>query len=299
MSKYDEIFNGGRRQREAVSIPPFDKGLWIQHKKAERERAFSLIDEAAERMAADGDRLKIYLDLQSRFPRFSVGNILLLSIQKPNATRIAESKSWNEAGVYIKRGETGILLLGPGEAYQREDGRSGVYFHARRVFDVSQTTAEAGPAQTVNRDKRMLFRALVSNAPCEIVSEDRKDIPDQMIARYVPEKRAVYVAKGLDSPLLFSEIARELAHMHMDVGGCSREENEFAAACVSYIICRRSNVDVSSFTFRDLPPEFQALDAKGVREELGKIRSAAINIETDIDRFYENLPESVNRDDAR
>ena len=31
MSQFDEIFDGGRKQRESISIPPFDKGLWIQH----------------------------------------------------------------------------------------------------------------------------------------------------------------------------------------------------------------------------------------------------------------------------
>ena len=94
MSKFDEIFRGPGK--EDISIPPFDREEWIQQKKAEREKAFEMIAQAAEVMPTDGERVRTYLDLQSRFPRFSVGNILLLSIQKPDATRLADFKSWKD-----------------------------------------------------------------------------------------------------------------------------------------------------------------------------------------------------------
>ena len=299
MSKFDEIFSGSRKQREDVSIPPFDRDEWIQQKKAEREKAFELIDQAAEVMVMDGDRLKTYLDLQSRFPRFSVGNILLLSIQKPDATRIADFKSWKETGVFIRRGETGILLLEPGNSYKKEDGSHGISYNTKRVFDVTQTTAEPKPVQTVNRDIRFLLRALVYNAPCEIKVDGSIPIPDNMAALYDPAHCTIYVARGQGGPLLFKEIARELAHAHMDLGDYNREECEFAALCTSYIICRRYNVDVSSFSFTELPESFRTLDAKGVRRELGKMRSTAINIETDMDKHFEKQMEKAGPDEAR
>ena len=296
MSKFDEIFHGPGK--EDISLPPFDREEWIQQKKAEREKAFELIEQAAEMMPMDGDRVKTYLELQSRFPRYSVGNILLLSIQKPDATRLADFRSWKEAGAFIRRGETGILLLEPGNSYKKEDGTSGVYYNAKRVFDVSQTTAMAAPEQTVNRDIRFLLRALVYNAPCEIEVEGTEPLPADMAAHYDPVRGTIYVARDRDNSILFREIARELAHAHMDLGDYDREANAFAATCVSYMICRRYHVDVSGFDFSELPEHFRQMDSKAVRAELGKMRSAAINIETDMDKHYEKQVQAA-RDDAR
>ena len=60
MSKFDEIFHGPGK--EDISLPPFDREEWIQQKKAEREKAFELIEQAAEMMPMDGDRVKTYLE---------------------------------------------------------------------------------------------------------------------------------------------------------------------------------------------------------------------------------------------
>ena len=297
MSKFDEIFRGPGK--EDISIPPFDREEWIQQKKAEREKAFEMIAQAAEVMPTDGERVRTYLDLQSRFPRFSVGNILLLSIQKPDATRLADFKSWKEAGVFIRRGETGILILEPGGSYKKGDGTAGVRYNAKRVFDVSQTTSKAAPAPPVNRDSRLLLRALVYNAPCEIKVDGSVPIPENTAARYDSEHCTIYVARGQGGPALFREIARELAHAHMDLGDYDREPNAFAAMCVSYMICRRYHVDVSGFDFSRLPEDFRQMDSKAVRAELGKMRSAAINIETDMDKHFAKQAQAAARDEAR
>ncbi|MDD7129357.1 MAG: ArdC-like ssDNA-binding domain-containing protein [Prevotella sp.] len=142
MSEFDDIFTASSKEPEEVSVPPFDKEEWIQQKKAEREHAYEMIDQAAGLMPGEGERVQMYLDLQSRFPRYSVGNILLLSAQKPEATRIADFKAWKEGGVYIKQGETGIIMLEPGNEYTKADGSVGVAYNAKRVFDISQTTAK-------------------------------------------------------------------------------------------------------------------------------------------------------------
>ena len=92
MSEFDDIFTGPKKETEEVSVPAFDKEEWVQQKKAEREKAYETIDQMAELMVTDGEHVKNYLDLQSRFPRYSVGNILLVSAQKPDATRIGDFK---------------------------------------------------------------------------------------------------------------------------------------------------------------------------------------------------------------
>ena len=145
MSEYDDSFAAAEKKPEEISVQPFDKEEWIQQKKAEREAAYLMIDQTAELLPSDGERIKTYLDLQSRFPRYSVGNVLLLSAQRPEATRIADYKTWKDSGAYIQKDETGIIILEPGNEYTREDGSVGVSYNAKRVFDISQTSAKEAP----------------------------------------------------------------------------------------------------------------------------------------------------------
>lgn len=304
MSEFDDIFSGPKKEPEEVSVPAFDREEWIQQKKAEREQAYETIDQMADLMKTDGERVQNYLDLQSRFPRYSVGNILLISAQKPDATRIGDFQSWKETGAYIKQGETGIIILEPGNEYMKADGSVGVAYNAKRVFDISQTTAKVPPEPQIHRDDRLLIKALIYNAPCEVRIDDNVHFPEGMAARYDPSSRTVYVARGQEGPVLFREIARELAHAHLDntkagQEAYSRENNEFTATCVSYMICRRNGVDVSAFAVEELPESFKELDSRGVRSELGKMRDTANSITVDMDRLYEKQKEAKSRDEAR
>ena len=81
-------------------------------KKQERESAFAMIDETAQRMANDGSLFQSYLDVQARFDRYSVGNAVLITAQKADATQLSDFKGWKNNGVFIKKGESGIVLRG-------------------------------------------------------------------------------------------------------------------------------------------------------------------------------------------
>ena len=302
MSEFDDIFTNPKKEPEDVSVPPFDKEEWVQQKKAERVQAFETIDQMASLMTVAGEHVQEYLELQSRFPRYSVGNILLLSAQKPDATRIGDFKFWKESGAFIKQGETGIVILEPGNEYTKDDGSVSVAYNAKRVFDISQTTAKLPNEPQVHRDERLLIKALIYNAPCEIRLDDTRDYSAGLSAVYDPADRTIYVERGHEARELFQDIAQALAHAHMDTatekGSYSREQNAFTAFCVSYMICRRNGFDTKDFAF-DIPENFKALDSRGVRAELGKMRDVANSIAADMDRLYEKQKDAKNRSDAR
>ena len=71
MDNYDSIF-APKKQDNAKSYAPFDKEAWVQRKQAERQSAYALMDETAERMATDGDTFRACLDVMARFDRYSV-----------------------------------------------------------------------------------------------------------------------------------------------------------------------------------------------------------------------------------
>ena len=297
MTEYDEIFEAQEVEDDKGTEPVFDKEEWIQQKKAERTQAYELIDTMAGIIACVPDKFKEYLDVESRFERYSVGNMLLIAAQNPEATRIADYKTWKEEGVNIKRGESGIIILEPGTEYTREDGSVGVSYNAKRVFDIAQTTAERKET-IIHRDDRLLLKALIHNAPCQIKIDETVRFPEGMCAFYDPTEKVIYVDRGQEADALFQNIARELAHAHMDKEAYDREKVSFTACCVSYVLSMKNGVDVSAVTF-EMPESWGRMEPKAVRVELGKIRDTVNAISMDMSRLTEKQKEAKSKDDAR
>ena len=61
----------------------FDKESWANRKQQDRKSAFAIVDDALKKMSTDTNVFQTYLDVQSRFERYSVSNALLVASQKP------------------------------------------------------------------------------------------------------------------------------------------------------------------------------------------------------------------------
>ena len=104
MTDLDEIFDVQEETpaAEAPEYEPYSKEEWLKHKDENRREAFELLETATTELTEPG-KLTQYLDVQSRFDRYSVSNALLIAHQKPEATRIADAKTWQKNGEYIKK----------------------------------------------------------------------------------------------------------------------------------------------------------------------------------------------------
>jgi antirestriction protein ArdC len=54
-----------------------------------------------------------YLATRQAFRSYSVGNVLLISMQHPTATRVAGFRAWLKLGYCVRKGETGIRIWAP------------------------------------------------------------------------------------------------------------------------------------------------------------------------------------------
>lgn len=52
-----------------------------------------------------------FLTAQARFHRYSAGNMLLILVQRPEATRVAGFHTWTDLGRHVRHGEHGIAIL--------------------------------------------------------------------------------------------------------------------------------------------------------------------------------------------
>ena len=276
----------------------FDKEEWANRKQQDRESAYAIVDDALKKVGTDGKAFQTYLDVQSKFERYSVSNALLVAAQKPDATDLGEANFWRGRGGYIRKGEFGILLMEPGNSYTRKDGSKGVGINVKRVFDISQTTLSPVPERVTSPDIRQLLNAMVCYAPCKV--DFRDELPDGQSALYSPQEKTVFVLRGQSMEDVFRGVAQELAHAYLDTGNYSREDNTFLAQCVGNILCQRNGIDGKSLAVAQLPKEYAEMEPKQLREELKAIRTAANQISADMFRFLDAKSHgSRQRDDAR
>jgi antirestriction protein ArdC len=127
---------------------------------------------------AHGDAWRRMLDMAARLPTYSANNVLLITVQRPDATRVAGYQAWRAMGRHVRKGETGIAILAPclyrepaaetattaGPSPVARDAVAGTSqvlrgFRVAHVFDITQTDGPDLP-----RDPQLL----VGHSPADL-----------------------------------------------------------------------------------------------------------------------------------
>ncbi len=233
-----------------------------------------------------------HLKAVARFHSYSLNNVLLIQMQRPDATRIAGYRTWQALGRQVQKGEHGIRILAPLVVKRRRDDAAAteeavpaiVGFRTVSVFDVSQTAGKPLPEED-------LFRTLTG-------SEDRAAAVFERLHRFATQDLGIPVAieriegsaKGylqLTPPVRIvvgeqyaplqraKTLAHELGHaiLHRQEGNAgedlhSRPEKEMEAESVAYVVMARFGLDSSDYSI-----PYLASWAEGDAEQL--LRSGA------------------------
>lgn len=276
MAEFDDIFEPNEETK-----PAFNKEEWIKRQNENRAQAYEMLENATQEIK-NPDVFMSYLDVQSRFDRYSVSNALLVAYQMPEATRLCDSKTWKEHDVFIRKGESAIIILEPGKEFKRQDGSISTNYNAKKVFDVSQTTAKQYPKTHKNYNERQLVKALVKQSPVPIEISDK--VPEEAGAVYQPEGKRILICKGMPGDEIFRCLSREIAHAKLDKGDYSRERCNLAAFAISFITCERFGIEPQQIKGYEL---FKGMDSKSIRKELSNIRTEANSITSSITKTLE------------
>ena len=295
------------------AVPQDDRvAAFIAESKNNRNRCYELSEQITAEVATDSKAFRQYLDVQSRFDRYTANNALLIMAQRPDAQRLGDYGYWRDQGAYVKRAEkkNPVLIMEPGKEYEREDGSIGTYYNAKKLYDISQTnmTEKAQPQTEV--DERQLIRALVSNPPVNIVAAEPDRMPEDKGALFEPEESCIYVRKGMDATEIFRSLTPELvlAGFAEDDKNYDRNEDAFHAYCASYMLCKKYGIDTRGYDFTHAPEFFEGMEPQEVRGELSKARDAANTISSRMAKVLDqnrNLNQRQqpqvqhNREDAR
>lgn len=278
MAELDELF-GNEKQ---TTMEPYSKEDWIRQKNENKALAYEYLETATEELN-NPDTVMAYLDIQSKFDRYSVSNALLVAYQYPEATRLCDSKTWQKNHVFINKGETGIIILEPGKEYTNDKGKTVIPYNAKKVFDISQTNARPRQQIKSKPDVRVVVKAMIKTSPVPV--EISGQLPEEVNAIYQSESKKIFIKQGLDGDEIVRSLSKEIAFARLDKGDFNRENLEFKAQAISFIITSRAGFEPKPITA--LSDKFVSLEAKEKRAELSQVRDHANTISNSIKKSLE------------
>ena len=271
MNNFDDIFEASAAPEIPEAEPKAEKPQrqwWQIKEERQRQEARSTLQNIFQDFSEGRGNLKAFLDVYSRFDRYSARNALLIMAKKPEATRIGDYRFWERQGVEVLKTErrSPIIILEPGKTYQREDGSIGQNFYAKEVYDISQTTARGQEQPRASYDQRLLLKALISHSPIPIRAVEA--LPDEGRGAMIsPEQNAILVRKGMGAEDIFRCVSVELAHVQIARANehYSREREGYKGYCVSYMLCKKYGIYAACYNVDRLTEVFKGKDP---REEI-------------------------------
>lgn len=242
--------------------------------------------------AGHSDQLKEFLATMARFHKYSLGNVLLIMAQKPEASHVAGFHTWKSLGRYVKAGEKGIAILAPmlikGDKFdasdtsppdQEEDPERMLRFRVVYVFDVAQTEGEPLPEfAAVTGDPSEYgerLRSLVRQMDIELQYSDQLGT-----ALGVSKGGTIVLKNDLEPAQEFATLVHELAHeiLHHGEGrqGTTIQSRELEAEAVAFVVAQAVGLDAGTAS-SDYIQLYQG-DKKLLLDSLDAVRKAAATI---------------------
>jgi len=290
-----------------VGAPVPDYSFAIESEVKERK-----IDDVLKRLKEGVDSIqqsetfRQFLLTMSKFHDYSIGNLILIMLQKPDATRVAGFSTWKEMYRWIRKGEKGITILAPcmppkGKRLEPADTTTNeqeeenkdvateirpIYFKVVYVFDVSQTEGKPLPEFEVpsltgeaNED---LFNSVIRLTETQGVDVSFESRPDQD-----PDIKGFYYGKTIwvrpeeSRAQQLKTLLHEVAHYYSEgVFRIPRSDAETIAESVAFTVGAHFGFDTGTRSFPYVA--LWSKDKKTLEANLAAIRKVSAKI---IDAF--------------
>jgi antirestriction protein ArdC len=228
------------------------------------------------------------LDTAAKFHSYSLGNLLLIGAQAPQATRVAGFRTWQSVGRQVRKGERGIAILAPctyrpktaerpepagqatpagqepatscsGGAAPDAGGKKQVRgFRAVHVFDLAQTEGDAlpdvAPTLLVGQAPAGLWDALAGQVLGHGYTVHRGDT-GRANGWTDPTSRTVRVSSDVDDAQAVKTLIHELGHLEcghvedLPTYATCRGRCEVEAESVAYVVAAAHGLDANAYSF--------------------------------------------------
>lgn len=244
----------------------------MAEKQSNKDRLKEITDgiEQGIRELFDSDQYRRYLSTMSRFHRYSLNNVMLIHMQRPDATLVAGFNKWRDQfGRNVKKGEKGIKIIAPtpfkkkvekvkldpdtqapmldrdGNAIMEEKEIQIPLFKVVSVFDVSQTEGKPLPELVSNlngsvQQYEIFMEALRRSSP---VPMEIKPIGRDSDGFFSLTDQSITIRAGMSEVQTVCAAIHEIAHSKLhnyDTRGIQpsiysiRESNGIQAMTIEY-----------------------------------------------------------------
>ncbi len=256
--------------------------------------------------ATSSESFREWLDVQSRFHEYSHRNTLLITLQCPEARRVAGYRTWQtEFDRHVIEGEEAIWIWAPiiarrcpecgnSKSYHEESdceytetppgewSKGLVSFRPASVFDISQTEGDADTllpqvldaAEPLGTDVQIVTDSAWSHGEADGICRNDGD-----------GQPTIKVRKRSSSASFVGVLIHEYAHAILHTGTLDRPERakrEVEAEAVAYLVGRYFGLDMSSSAFYLAAWHGEEPDV--ILDRLGRISETATEIIEAIDQ---------------
>ena len=256
------------------------------------------------------DAYKTYLRAVSRFHEYSTNNVMLIAMQKPDATLVAGYNTWKKHfNRNVKRGEKGLRIIAPmpvtvekeqdridqyGNTYKEKVQVTIPRFHAVTVFDVSQTEGEPLPNISPSdlkaevNDYDNFLEALKQSSSVPILFED---IQGGAKGFYNSADNNIHIKKDMSQSQTTKTLIHEMAHSvlhNRDNGGVllDAKTKEVQAESVAFSVCSHFGIDTSDYSFPYVTAWSGDKDLTALKASMETIKDTAASLISDIEYNY-------------
>jgi antirestriction protein ArdC len=274
-----------------VSTPPTQ----LNEPRGGRMRDYSGLLEGLSAGIADlttSEKWTQYLDVQSKFYRYSPNNVMLILMQNPYATRVAGYRAWQALDHQVMAKESALRILAP-MTYKRDNAPEGEKAREIRgfklvpVFDISQTEGPDLPdivSKLEGLAPEGVFAKLTEFAegigfrverPQSLESGANGDTSHsegriRVVSTNSEAQQAKTLAHEIGHALLHDPVAEATKDLE-------RGLKELEAESTAYVICTALGMDTSDYSFGYVAgwaggaPEA----TQGIKASTGRIQKAA------------------------
>ncbi|MDY5662217.1 MAG: ArdC family protein [Coriobacteriales bacterium] len=207
-----------------------------EQRKAELDEAMERLDEGVREVFESG-KWERYLEVMSRFHRYSANNSLLIAMQMPMATAVASYTDWKRKfGHQVRKGERGIRILAPvryRKKVEDEDGDEAVVerlagFRLVSTFGVSQTDGEPLPqiAELLDGSVARYEQVMGAIEAASPVPAGFEEMPEVVNGFFSRAERRIAIRPGMSQAQTVKTAIHELARSRMhDFDGVTPTED--------------------------------------------------------------------------
>ena len=216
----------------------------------------------------ESEKYMEFLKTMSKFHNYSFNNMILIHIQRPDATYVAGFKDWlTKFRRLVKKGEKGITIIAPIPYIRKEKNEKGeeietkgLTYKATHVFDISQTQGEDLPTMETEELKGKVKNFNTLKGAIEELSSikiEYRNLENDTKGFYSEKQNLIVIKNGMSEIQTLKTLLHELAHSqaHCKLAISERKQRvtrsamESEAESIAYVVSDYFGIDTSDYSF--------------------------------------------------